>query len=208
LYVSGLVVGADLQWGTVGEWVSGTATLLAVIVAIVVPLVLWTKDRSRRDAEDRQRIADDDRRRSHSVNVWREQRQVPNEHRAFGQPATVPQTLIVLVNVGPDVIHRWHVELGVMKSLTQRLSDAERFEWHSVMTSELDGALPPGGRIERVLVKDNVSAMGVPAVNFTDSHGKRWRRQGDDVAPGEAIAQLRVASAAAAGQSLIATGDA
>lgn len=164
MVIAGNVQSSGVQWGTVGEWVSGIATLLAVIVAIWVPWWLWRRDHKLADSAD-------ERRRSSTVTTWLEKKRDPDVPPAFRGPMA---WFVTVTNTGEDVIHRWKVEI-----LTRDVEG--KVAWQSLGRDAQDGALTPGmSKTFRVSMSD-VEAYGVPAVEYRDALDVRWRRQGHAV---------------------------
>jgi hypothetical protein len=187
----GLTVGAALggfvgweirkwnwAWGSAGEWVSGLGALAAVLATVW----LWRHDRAR---EERDAL----RRRKYALSAWLEQRDLdePDIWPGWGYVAFV-------MNVSSEPVAAWDLEISALHWQDETHTRHE-IRWHGVMSSVMQGALPPGRYVESMVDVPGSDGFGLPAVTFTDSLGYRWRREGDDVRPATEAEVMRAESA-------------
>ena len=136
----------SLQWGTVGEWVSGVATVIAVVIALTFSL------RSERERRNAQQAA---------VYAWLE----------VAQEAE-PTGTLWLTNNTESPIYDWHIAVSWADDEgTQRQAETGSTEYgllppgrHSFAFTGVNGALP-----------SNDAAVGV-RLDFRDAQGRRLRR--------------------------------
>jgi hypothetical protein len=150
------MLGSEIEWGTVGEWVSGLGALAAAIVAVVVPLHLIRHQRTERNEAEEER-------HSRAVSAWLD--------FTAGEPKAV------VVNAGQDVISDWDVLVCFNAPCINHPPDEH--DWVTVLGYEHHGSLAPGQRIEELLLDGTPpeSPGGTIEVDWVDPLGVTWSRQ-------------------------------
>jgi len=152
-------LGATAEWGTIGDWVSSSIAL----VAVVLTLHMWRRDRAQARREAEHRVAEEMIHEAASVNCWVQTGSM-TEDRARA-------VIAVLQNGTASPVYWWRAVIFVDPP-------AREVE----LVSEEHGAIPPhGGKLEVELAETSAGRIVRSEMQFSYAlaDGAKWRRRSD-----------------------------
>ena len=148
------MLAGGVEWGTVGEWVSGIGALAAAMVAVVVPLVIGATIALNNVADAASREAAERTRRSRMVSAWADRT----------EPQHNTPKLIVL-NTGPEVIFEWRTTFWIMDGCRTD-GFVHEHKWAKAEDHLERSSLAPGV-VRSIMITNLVSGSG----GRSDVHG-------------------------------------